>query len=162
MTCIDSVSTHVGRSDRLSTIRSGFGAMVGKCGRQMVTIARTAAKPVTSLGGFFAMTFDTFVQMFQPPFAWHEYVMQTWFVARVSVLPALLLTMPFAVLLTFTFNILLTEFGAADFSGTGAAIGTVGNYTYNIFLPAYAAGQLKIPASTAYTASTVAAVVLMA
>lgn len=99
--------------------------MVGKRGRQMVAIARTAAKPVTSLGGFFAMTFDTFVQMFQAPFAWHEYVMQTWFVARVSVLPALLLTMPFAVLLTFTFNILLTEFGAADFSGTGAAIGTV-------------------------------------
>ena len=28
-------------------------------------------------------------------------------------------------ILTFTFNILLTEFGAADFSGTGAAIGTV-------------------------------------
>ena len=25
----------------------------------------------------------------------------------------------------FTFNILLMEFGAADFSGTGAALGTV-------------------------------------
>ena len=45
--------------------------------------------------------------------------------ARVSVLPALMLTMPFTVLLVFTFNILLIEFGAADFSGTGAAIGTV-------------------------------------
>ena len=28
-------------------------------------------------------------------------------------------------MLVFTFNILLTEFGAADFSGTGAALGTV-------------------------------------
>jgi phospholipid/cholesterol/gamma-HCH transport system permease protein len=91
----------------------------------MVAITRAAKAPVTALGGFFAMTFDTFVQMFQPPFAWREYVFQTWFVARVSVVPALLLTMPFAVLLTFTFNILLTEFGAADFSGTGTAIGTV-------------------------------------
>lgn len=70
----------------------------------MVALVRSLNRPVTSLGGFFAMTFDTFVQMFQPPFAWREYVFQTWFVARVSVLPALLLTMPFAVLLTFTSN----------------------------------------------------------
>jgi phospholipid/cholesterol/gamma-HCH transport system permease protein len=77
------------------------------------------------MGGFFSMTLDVFVQMVQPPFAWEEYLLQTWFVARVSVLPALLLTVPYSVLLTFTFNVLLTEFGAADFSGTGAAIGTV-------------------------------------
>jgi phospholipid/cholesterol/gamma-HCH transport system permease protein len=36
-----------------------------------------------------------------------------------------MLTLPYSVLLVFTFNILLGEFGAADFSGTGAAIGTV-------------------------------------
>ncbi|WP_036426750.1 MULTISPECIES: ABC transporter permease [unclassified Mycobacterium] len=82
-------------------------------------------KPLGAVGEFFAMSLDTLVAMFQPPFAWREYVLQTWFVARVSVLPALLLTMPYSVLLTFTFNILLNEVGAADFSGTGAAIGTV-------------------------------------
>jgi phospholipid/cholesterol/gamma-HCH transport system permease protein len=71
------------------------------------------------------MSIDTFAAMFRPPFAWHEYVLQTWFVARVSVLPALMLTLPYSVLLVFTFNILLTEFGASDFAGTGAAIGTV-------------------------------------
>lgn len=86
---------------------------------------RTAGKPIRGLGEFFAMSLDTFVQMFRPPFAWREYVNQTWFVARVSVLPALMLTVPYTVLLVFTFNILLIEFGAADFSGTGAAIGTV-------------------------------------
>ena len=36
-----------------------------------------------------------------------------------------MLAIPFTVLLTFTLNILLVEFGAADFSGTGAALGTV-------------------------------------
>ena len=85
----------------------------------------TYAKPVRAMGGFFAMSLDTFVMMFKPPFAWKEYILQSWFVARVSVLPALMLTMPYSVLLVFTFNILLTEFGASDFSGTGAAIGTV-------------------------------------
>ena len=63
--------------------------------------------------------------MFRPPFAWREFLLQSWFVARVSVLPTLMLAIPFTVLLVFTFNILLIEFGAADFSGTGAAIGTV-------------------------------------
>jgi phospholipid/cholesterol/gamma-HCH transport system permease protein len=90
----------------------------------MVTVD-SFAKPVRSIGGFFAMALDTFVAMFKPPFAWREFILQTWFVARVSIVPTLMLSLPFTVLLVFTFNILLVEFGAADFSGTGAAIGTV-------------------------------------
>ncbi len=90
-----------------------------------MTLAISASKPLRGVGEFFAMSLDTLIQMFKPPFAWREYVLQSWFVARVSMLPALMLTMPYSVLLVFTFNILLTEFGAADFSGTGAAIGTV-------------------------------------
>jgi phospholipid/cholesterol/gamma-HCH transport system permease protein len=86
---------------------------------------RVIAKPLHPLGDFFAMMLDTFVLMFRPPFAWREFLLQSWFVARVSVLPTLMLAIPFTVLLIFTFNILLIEFGAADFSGTGAAYGTV-------------------------------------
>jgi phospholipid/cholesterol/gamma-HCH transport system permease protein len=86
---------------------------------------RVIAKPLHPLGDFFAMMLDTFVLMFKPPFAWREFLLQSWFVARVSVLPTLMLAIPFTVLLIFTFNILLIEFGAADFSGTGAAYGTV-------------------------------------
>lgn len=86
---------------------------------------RVLSTPMRGVGDFFAMSLDTFVQMFRPPFAWREYLNQSWFVARVSILPALMLTLPYSVLLVFIFSILLTEFGAADFSGTGAAIGTV-------------------------------------
>lgn len=85
----------------------------------------TLAKPLRGVGGFFAMSVDTLMLLPRKPFAWREFVRQTWFVARVSLLPTLLLAMPFSVLLVFTFNILLTEFGAADFSGSGAAYGTV-------------------------------------
>lgn len=102
-------------------------AVVGKgvAGGAVVMSAQKATLPVRAVGGFFAMSLDTFVLMFKRPFAWREYVIQTWFVARVSVVPALMLTMPYSVLLVFTFNILLNEFGAVDFSGTGAAVGTV-------------------------------------
>ena len=41
-----------------------------------------------------------------------------------------------------------------------SAIGTVGNYTYNIWLPTFASGQLKIPRDVAFTSATVAAIVL--
>jgi phospholipid/cholesterol/gamma-HCH transport system permease protein len=87
--------------------------------------ASAAAVPVRALGGFFAMTLDALVLTFKPPFAWRELLSQTWFVARVSLLPTILLSIPFTVLATFTINILLVEVGAADFSGSGAALGTV-------------------------------------
>jgi aldehyde dehydrogenase (NAD+) len=47
------------------------------------------------------------------------------FVARVSLVPTLTLSVPFTVLTVFTLNVLLVEFGAADFSRTGASLGTV-------------------------------------
>jgi phospholipid/cholesterol/gamma-HCH transport system permease protein len=82
-------------------------------------------KPAQILGSFFAMAFETLMLLPRRPFALREFVLQSWFVARVSLLPTLMLAMPYTVLVVFTFNILLLEFGAADFSGTTAAFATV-------------------------------------
>jgi phospholipid/cholesterol/gamma-HCH transport system permease protein len=82
-------------------------------------------KPVRGIGDFFAMTAETFTAMFKPPFAWREYLIQCWFVARVSTVPGVLMTIPYAVISGFLFNVLLADIGAADFSGTGCAIFTV-------------------------------------
>ena len=41
-----------------------------------------------------------------------------------------------------------------------SAIGTVANYTYNIYLPTMATQKLGIAAGTAYTSATMAAIVL--
>jgi phospholipid/cholesterol/gamma-HCH transport system permease protein len=99
--------------------------LIGSAGVKALISSNSAAKPVRGLGGFFAMSLDTIVQMFRPPWAWREFLLQAWFVARVSLLPTILLSIPFTVLTTFTINVLLVEIGAADFSGTGAALGTV-------------------------------------
>jgi phospholipid/cholesterol/gamma-HCH transport system permease protein len=77
------------------------------------------------VGEFFAMALDTMVLMFRPPFAFRELILQVWFVARVSIVPTIALSIPFTVLVVFTFNILLIDIGAADSSGTTAAFGTV-------------------------------------
>ncbi|MCT7657853.1 MlaE family ABC transporter permease [Mycobacterium deserti] len=71
------------------------------------------------------MALDTAWLATRRPFAWRELVLQTWFVARVSLLPTLMLAIPFTVLGVFTLNILLLEFGAADFSGSGTALAAV-------------------------------------
>jgi phospholipid/cholesterol/gamma-HCH transport system permease protein len=90
-----------------------------------IALPKAVATPLREVGSFFAMSLDTFVQAVHPPFAWREFVLQCWFVARVSFVPGLLLTVPFSVIVTFILDILLTEIGAADFSGAGAALGTV-------------------------------------
>jgi phospholipid/cholesterol/gamma-HCH transport system permease protein len=59
------------------------------------------------------------------PFQWREFVLQGWFLMRVAFLPTIAVSIPLTVLLIFTLNILLREFGAADISGAGAAIGAV-------------------------------------
>ena len=84
-----------------------------------------ALAPVRNFGDFFALALDVFVALFKWPFAWREFLEQTWFVARVSLLPAMFLAIPFTVLSVFLFNVLLVEFGAADLSGTGASVTTV-------------------------------------
>lgn len=90
----------------------------------MIT-SEAIAKPMRGVGGFVGMALDTLVAIPKKPFAWREFLYQSWFVAKVSLLPTLMLALPFCVLMMFTFNILLVEFGAADYSGTGAAYGTV-------------------------------------
>jgi phospholipid/cholesterol/gamma-HCH transport system permease protein len=81
-----------------------------------------AMKPLLGLGGFYAMALDTVVAIPRRPYAWREFFLQCLFIARVSVVPALLLAMPFTVLAAFTLNVLLVDFGAADAAGTGAGV----------------------------------------
>ena len=90
-----------------------------------MTTPSVVGAPVRAVGGFFAMCLDTMVLMFRPPWAWREFITQTWFVARVSFAPAICMAIPFVVLGSYTLNILLVELGAADFSGAGLAWGAV-------------------------------------
>ena len=83
------------------------------------------AVPARAVGGFFEMTLDTFREMFRRPFQFREFLDQTWMIARVSLVPTLLVAIPFTVLVAFTLNILLREIGAADLSGAGTAFGTI-------------------------------------
>src|ERR1700751_2299121 len=82
-------------------------------------------KPLVVVGCFFRMCVLTGKAMFRRPFQWRESILQAWFIMRVAWLPIIMVSIPLTVLLIFTLNILLAQFGAADLSGAGAALGAV-------------------------------------
>ncbi|MEY8015984.1 MlaE family ABC transporter permease [Mycobacterium sp. HUMS_12744610] len=94
--------------------------------RLRLTLLRSnVAGPLEAIGGLVAMAADAGKFACRRPFQWREFLGQSWFVARVSLMPTLLVAIPFTVLVSFTLNILLRELGAADLSGAGAAFGAV-------------------------------------
>ena len=82
-------------------------------------------KPAVAMGDFVVLAGETFAAMFRRPFAWRELIEQIWFVARVSIVPTVVLSIPYTVLIVFTLNIVLIEVGAGDLSGAGAALASV-------------------------------------
>ena len=82
-------------------------------------------KPAYAMGDFVVLCGETSAALFRRPFAWSELLEQVWFVARVSIVPTLVLSVPYTVLIVFTLNIVLIEVGAGDLSGAGAALASV-------------------------------------
>src|SRR5271168_157874 len=81
--------------------------------------------PLAMVGGFARMCSLTGKALLRWPLEWQELLVQCWFLLRVTILPTMMAAIPLTVLLTFTLNLLLAEFGAADISGAGAALGAV-------------------------------------
>lgn len=89
------------------------------------SVPKLIARLATPMGAFFAMSLDTFRAMFSRPVQWREFIQQSWFVARVSVGPAVFVGIPLTSLVVFQFNNLLGEVGAIGLSGSTAAYTTV-------------------------------------
>jgi phospholipid/cholesterol/gamma-HCH transport system permease protein len=90
-----------------------------------VTMPRGVSEAMQAVGALVAMSADAVRFVFRRPFQTREFLEQCWFIARVSLLPTVLVAIPFTVLVSFILNILLRELGAADLSGAGAAFGAV-------------------------------------
>ncbi len=87
---------------------------------------RDQASPALAVvGGFARMCVLTGKALFRAPLQWREFILQGWFIMRVAFVPTVAVSIPLTVLIIFTLNMLLTEFGAADISGAGAALGAV-------------------------------------
>lgn len=82
-------------------------------------------RPLVPIGNLFAFALDVFKAMFARPFAWRELSDQAWFVTRVSLLPAMAITIPFGAVLSLQIGSLFSQLGAKSFTGAAAVTGIV-------------------------------------
>jgi phospholipid/cholesterol/gamma-HCH transport system permease protein len=84
---------------------------------------------VNSFGGMVAMTIDALVAaggaIVRRRFSWSEFVDQAWFLVSVSLLPTLLIALPFGLVLVLEVGSLANNIGAPSFVGAVDAVGTV-------------------------------------
>src|SRR6202020_2730944 len=81
--------------------------------------------PLVLIGGFFRMCVLPGKALFRGSFQWREFILQSWFIMKVAILPTMAISVPITALFIFTFNILLIQDGAADLSGAGAGIAVI-------------------------------------
>ena len=77
------------------------------------------------VGSFYRLSAEVFRLAFRRPFQGREFLQQAWMIVSVSVVPTLLVAIPFCVIVVFQLNQLLTELGAADLAGAGAGLAVV-------------------------------------
>jgi phospholipid/cholesterol/gamma-HCH transport system permease protein len=80
---------------------------------------------VDSIGGLLVFSGKAIRGIFVLPFQTREFVSQTWFIASVSVLPAMLVSIPFGAVITLQLGNLTRQLGAESFTGAASALATI-------------------------------------
>lgn len=102
----------------------GAGATVDEVARQAVR-NQTWVQVVEEIGGFYSFSMDVLKKMFTRRFSFTEFVEQAWFISSVSIGPAIMVSIPFCVVLTFQINQILIQIGAVDLAGAGSAVAVI-------------------------------------
>jgi phospholipid/cholesterol/gamma-HCH transport system permease protein len=96
---------------------------------QLDTSGRKVVSAFGILGDIFAMLLDaiwsTVSAIFHRRFSWSEFFDQTWFLTSVTVLPAILIAIPFGLVLVLEVGGLAVQIGASGIVGAVDAIGIV-------------------------------------
>ncbi|RMI47716.1 ABC transporter permease [Actinomadura harenae] len=76
-------------------------------------------------GRFFALCLDTFRAIFRWPFQWREFIEQSWFIVSVTVIPTMLVAIPFGGILSLQVGGLIRQLGAQSYTGATAVVAIV-------------------------------------
>lgn len=82
-------------------------------------------KTFSTFGDFYGFVGKVFKQTFTRRLHFREFVSQAWFITTVSFAPALLVAIPFCVVIVFQINQILIQIGAVDLAGAGAGVAVV-------------------------------------
>lgn len=77
------------------------------------------------LGDFWHMTTQAARVFFTRPLHFRETASVAWFIASVSLIPTLIISIPFCVIIVFQLNQVLAELGAGDLAGAGTGLAVI-------------------------------------
>lgn len=80
---------------------------------------------LAAFGDYFLFVGEVLKGLPKARFQFREFLEQAWFISNVTIIPALLMAIPFCVIIVFDTNQLLTEIGAADLAGAGAGLAVI-------------------------------------
>jgi phospholipid/cholesterol/gamma-HCH transport system permease protein len=76
-------------------------------------------------GNFFALSLDTLRMLFKRPFQVREFIDQSWFIASVTILPTMLVSIPFGAVIALQLGNLTRQLGAQSFTGSASVLAIV-------------------------------------
>ena len=83
------------------------------------------ATPLSGIGDFVALGVESARELFHRPFQWRETVEQSWAIARVSMVPTLLVAIPIGVIVSIQVSNIAGQIGATSFSGAATGLGVI-------------------------------------
>src|ERR1700742_3287837 len=83
------------------------------------------ARPMKPVGEMFALFLDVIRAPPKRPFQWREFVDQAWFVASVTILPTMLVSIPFGAVIALQLGNLAAQIGAQSYTGAAAVLAIV-------------------------------------
>jgi phospholipid/cholesterol/gamma-HCH transport system permease protein len=82
-------------------------------------------RPMKPVGEMFALFLDTIRFAFKRPFQTREFIDQAWFVASVTIVPTMLVAIPFGAVIALQIGQLTAQLGAQSFTGANSVLAIV-------------------------------------
>lgn len=88
-------------------------------------MAFSAVAAVRGPGEIAAMVVEVTRRMFRRPFQWREFVEQAWFITSVTLMPTILVSIPFGAVISLQVGNLTGQLGAQSFAGASSVLAVV-------------------------------------
>src|SRR6201995_2622109 len=91
----------------------------------MSVVTQRVAAPFRQTGNLFALFLDVVRAMFRRPFQVQEFIQQAWFIASVTIVPTMLISIPFGAVIALQLGNLTKQIGAQSFTGAASVLAII-------------------------------------
>ena len=85
-------------------------------------IAKAGTGALEQTGNIVQLFVDVARQTFVRPFQWREFIQQAWFIASVTILPTVLIAIPFGAIVSLQTGSLIKQLGAESYTGAASVL----------------------------------------